>query len=80
MGTKFRNRLGRYDYHPPDIVSGLVNFRIMGVILKTDRLALIIVEIQLVLCSRSIVFTKQMHFTHMEKVGKPYKPLVLLLF
>ncbi|HET7390992.1 MAG TPA: transposase family protein [Nitrososphaeraceae archaeon] len=28
MGTKFRNRLGRYD-HASDIVSGLVNFRIM---------------------------------------------------
>jgi hypothetical protein len=28
MGTKFRNRLGRYD-HVSDIVSGLVNFRIM---------------------------------------------------
>jgi hypothetical protein len=27
MGTKFRNRLGRYD-HASDIVSGLVNFRI----------------------------------------------------
>ncbi len=27
-GTKFRNRLGRYD-HASDIVSGLVNFRIM---------------------------------------------------
>ena len=28
MGTKFRNRLTRYD-HVSDIVSGLVNFRIM---------------------------------------------------
>src|SRR5919198_3809858 len=28
MGTKFRNRLGRYD-HVSDIVSGLVNFRII---------------------------------------------------
>ena len=28
MGTKFRNRLGRYD-HASDIVAGLVNFRIM---------------------------------------------------
>jgi len=28
MGTKFRNKLGRYD-HVSDIVSGLVNFRIM---------------------------------------------------
>ena len=28
MGTKFRNKLGRYDY-ASDIVSGLVNFRIM---------------------------------------------------
>ena len=28
MGTKFRNKLGRYD-HAYDIVSGLVNFRIM---------------------------------------------------
>jgi hypothetical protein len=28
MGTKFRNNLGRYD-HASDIVSGLVNFRIM---------------------------------------------------
>ena len=28
MGTKFRNKLGRYD-HASDIVSGLVNFRIM---------------------------------------------------
>ena len=28
MGTKFRTKLGRYD-HASDIVSGLVNFRIM---------------------------------------------------
>jgi hypothetical protein len=28
LGTKFRNKLGRYD-HGSDIVSGLVNFRIM---------------------------------------------------
>ena len=28
MGTKFRNKLKRYD-HASDIVSGLVNFRIM---------------------------------------------------
>jgi hypothetical protein len=28
MGTKFRNKLGKYD-HASDIVSGLVNFRIM---------------------------------------------------
>jgi hypothetical protein len=28
MGTKFRNRLGRYD-HASDIVSGLVNLRII---------------------------------------------------
>jgi hypothetical protein len=28
MGSKFRNKLGRYD-HASDIVSGLVNFRIM---------------------------------------------------
>src|SRR6478735_2993538 len=28
MGTKFRNRLGRYD-RTSDIVSGLINFRIM---------------------------------------------------
>ena len=28
MGTKFRNKLGRYD-HASDIVSALVNFRIM---------------------------------------------------
>ena len=28
MGTKFRNKLGRHD-HASDIVSGLVNFRIM---------------------------------------------------
>ena len=28
MGTKFRNRLVRHD-HASDIVSGLVNFRIM---------------------------------------------------
>jgi hypothetical protein len=27
-GTKFRNKLGRYD-HASDIVSGLINFRIM---------------------------------------------------
>ena len=31
MGTKFRNKLGRYD-HASDIVSGLVNFRIMRTI------------------------------------------------
>ena len=28
MGARFRNRLGRYD-HASDIVSGLINFRIM---------------------------------------------------
>jgi hypothetical protein len=28
MGTKFRNKLKRYD-HASDIVSGLVNFRII---------------------------------------------------
>ena len=33
MGTKFRNKLGRYD-HACDIVSGLVNFRIM---MRTNR-------------------------------------------
>jgi DDE superfamily endonuclease len=33
MGTKFRNKLGRYD-HASDIVSGLVNFRI---IMRTNR-------------------------------------------
>jgi hypothetical protein len=33
MGTKFRNRLVRYD-HASDIVSGLVNFRI---IMRTNR-------------------------------------------
>jgi hypothetical protein len=32
MGTKFRNKLGRYD-RVSDIVSGLVNFRIM----RTNR-------------------------------------------
>jgi hypothetical protein len=32
MGTKFRNKLGRYD-RASDIVSGLVNFRIM----RTNR-------------------------------------------
>jgi hypothetical protein len=31
MGTRFRNRLGRYD-HASDIVSGLVNFRIVRTI------------------------------------------------
>jgi hypothetical protein len=31
MGTKFRNKLGRYD-HASNIVSGLVNFRIMRTI------------------------------------------------
>jgi hypothetical protein len=31
MGTKFRNKLGRYD-HASDIVSGLVNFRIIRTI------------------------------------------------
>ena len=35
MGTKFRNKLGRYD-HASDIVSGLVNFRIM----RTNRMLL----------------------------------------
>ena len=34
MGTKFRNRLGRYD-HAFDIVAGLVNFRIM---MRTNRI------------------------------------------
>ena len=29
MGTKFRNKLGGYYDHASDIVSGLVNFRIM---------------------------------------------------
>src|SRR5215469_9792668 len=33
MGTKFRNKLGRYD-NASDIVSGLVNFRI---IMRTNR-------------------------------------------
>jgi hypothetical protein len=32
MGTKFRNKLARYD-RASDIVSGLVNFRIM----RTNR-------------------------------------------
>ena len=36
MGTKFRNRLGRYN-HTSDIVSGLVNFRIM---MRTNRMLL----------------------------------------
>jgi hypothetical protein len=36
MGTKFRNKLGRYD-HASDIVSGLVNFRIM---MRTNRMLL----------------------------------------
>jgi len=36
MGTKFRNRLGRYD-RTSDIVSGLVNFRIM---MRTNRILL----------------------------------------
>jgi len=36
MGTKFRNKLGRYD-HASDIVSGLVNFRIM----RTNRMVLL---------------------------------------
>src|SRR5262249_17885577 len=35
MGTKFRNKLGRYD-HASDIVSGLVNFRIM----RTNKMLL----------------------------------------
>jgi hypothetical protein len=35
MGTKFRNKLGRYN-HASDIVSGLVNFRIM----RTNRMLL----------------------------------------
>jgi DDE superfamily endonuclease/Helix-turn-helix of DDE superfamily endonuclease len=37
MGTKFRNKLGRYD-HASDIVSGLVNFRIM---MRTNRMVLL---------------------------------------
>ena len=37
MGTKFRNKLGRYD-RASDIVSGLVNFRIM---MRTNRMALL---------------------------------------
>jgi hypothetical protein len=37
MGTKFRNRLGRYD-RTSDIVSGLVNFRIM---MRTNRIVLL---------------------------------------
>ena len=37
MGTKFRNRLGRYD-HASDIVSGLINFRIM---MRTNRMVLL---------------------------------------
>ncbi len=36
MGTKFRNKLGRYD-HASDIVSGLVNFRI---IMRTNGMLL----------------------------------------
>ena len=37
MGTKFRNKLGRYD-RASDIVSGLVNFRIM---MRTNRMVLL---------------------------------------
>ena len=37
MGMKFRNRLKRYD-HASDIVSGLVNFRIM---MRTNRMVLL---------------------------------------
>jgi hypothetical protein len=37
MGTKFRNKLGRYD-RTSDIVSGLVNFRIM---MRTNRMVLL---------------------------------------
>jgi hypothetical protein len=37
MGTKFRNKLGRYD-RTSDIVSGLVNFRIM---MRTNRVVLL---------------------------------------
>ena len=37
MGTRFRNKLGRYD-HASDIVSGLVNFRIM---MRTNRMVLL---------------------------------------
>lgn len=37
MGTKFRNKLGRYD-RTSDIVSGLVNFRIM---MRTNRMMLL---------------------------------------
>ena len=37
MGTKFRNKLGRYD-HASDIVSGLINFRIM---MRTNRMVLL---------------------------------------
>jgi hypothetical protein len=73
MGTKFRNRLGRYDYHAPYIVSGLVNFRIIGCYSKNWQISIDHrKEIQLVLCNRLIVFTKQMNFMNMEKVGKPY--------
>ena len=36
MGTKFRNKLKRYD-HASDIVSGLINFRIM---MRTNRMLL----------------------------------------
>ena len=37
MGTKFRNRLKRYD-HASDIVSGLINFKIM---MRTNRMVLL---------------------------------------
>ena len=37
MGTKFRNKLRRYD-HASDIVSGLINFRIM---MRTNRMELL---------------------------------------
>ena len=37
MGARFRNKLGRYD-HASDIVSGLINFRIM---MRTNRLKLL---------------------------------------
>jgi hypothetical protein len=40
MGTKFRNKLGRYD-HASDIVSGLVNFRIMMIMMRTNRMVLL---------------------------------------
>ena len=71
MGIKFRNRLGRYD-HASDIVSGLVNFRIMmrtneHVILKPDRSGFTIVKrFSFVITQYIYIYCKKRNYIRVE--------------